>query len=81
MSVHVPLCDLLRRPGAAAVLREHLATLLDGLFARMAADLALLQIAAFAVGLLPAARLHTIATELSEAETRSGTAGSTHRGR
>ncbi|MEV4430180.1 hypothetical protein ACN9M0_34995 [Streptomyces sp. R-07] len=33
-----------------------------------AADLSLLQIAAFAVGLLPTARLHAIAAELSEAE-------------
>ncbi|MFI8770489.1 hypothetical protein ACIGN6_37095 [Streptomyces sp. NPDC053792] len=66
--MHVPLCELLAHPGAAAVLREHFAGLLDGPFARTAADLSLLQIAAFAVGLLPTARLHAIAAELSEAE-------------
>jgi hypothetical protein len=77
-SVHVPLRELLAHPGAAAVLREHFATLLDGPFARMAADLSLLQIAAFAVGLLPAARLQAIAAELSAAE---ATTGSTHHGR
>ncbi|MEU2671503.1 sulfatase [Streptomyces sp. NPDC007164] len=80
-SVHVPLRELLAHPGAAAVLREHFATLLDGPFARMAADLSLLQISAFAVGLLPAARLHAIAAELSGAGAGAeATTGSTHHG-
>ncbi|MEU9094443.1 sulfatase [Streptomyces sp. NPDC087901] len=64
-SVHVPLRDLLTHPGATAILREHFATLLDGPFIRMAADLSLLQIAAFAVGLLPADRLTALATALA----------------
>jgi arylsulfatase A-like enzyme len=65
LSVHVPLRDLLTRPGAEAVLRDHFAALLDGPFARIAADLSLLQISAFAVGLLPAERLRVLSDALA----------------
>lgn len=65
LSVHVPLRDLLAHPAAAKVLRRNFATLFDGPFARMAADLSLLQISAFAIGLLPPLLLHTLAAELA----------------
>lgn len=73
-SVHVPLRDLLTHPGAVAVLREHIATLLDGPFTRVAADLSLLQIAAFAVGLLPTDRLTALATALAGLDSTETTA-------
>jgi len=65
VSVQVPLRELLANPAAEKVLRRHLAGLLDGPFATMAADLSLLQVAAFAVGLLPRPRLDALAADLA----------------
>ncbi|MFJ1886762.1 sulfatase [Streptomyces sp. NPDC088137] len=65
LSVHAPLRDLLAHPEGERILRTHFAALLDGPFARMAAELSLLQIAAFAVGLIPRDLLRAIATELA----------------
>ncbi|MFF8615607.1 sulfatase [Streptomyces sp. NPDC015350] len=74
LSVHVPLRELLTHPAAEAVVRDHFATLLDGPFARVAADLSLLQIAAFAVGLLPPERLRTLADALADVAGRESAA-------
>lgn len=51
--------------GCGRILRTHFAALLHGPFARMAAELSLLQIAAFAVGLIPRDLLQAIAAELA----------------
>ncbi|MFF1260452.1 MULTISPECIES: sulfatase-like hydrolase/transferase [unclassified Streptomyces] len=67
LSVHVPLRDLLAHTEGERILRAHFAALLDGPFARMAAELSLLQIATFAVGLVPRDLLRAIATELAAA--------------
>ncbi|MFJ2133387.1 hypothetical protein ACIOMQ_21315 [Streptomyces sp. NPDC087845] len=65
LSVHVPLRDLLAHTEGERILRTHFAALLDGPFAHMAAELSLLQIAAFAVGLIPRDLLQAIAAELA----------------
>ncbi|MEV5205089.1 sulfatase-like hydrolase/transferase [Streptomyces sp. NPDC053720] len=69
LSVHTPLRKLLAHPQAEAVLRTHFAALLDGLFARAATNLSLLQIAASAIGLLSNDRLRAIATQLAGIDT------------
>ena len=73
VSVHVPLRELLTDPATETVLRRHLAGLLDGPFVTMAAGLSLLQIAAFAVGLLPHQRLDALAADLATVATGQGT--------
>ena len=61
----IPLKQLLAEEKSAAVLRRHVPDLVDGPLIGMAGDLSLLQIAAFAIGLLPRDRLHAIADELA----------------
>ena len=67
LSLHVTQRDLLAHTEGERILRAHFAALLDGPFARMAAELSLLQIATFAVGLVPRDLLRAIATELAAA--------------
>ncbi|WP_221583732.1 sulfatase [Microbacterium sp. G2-8] len=61
----VPLRDLLADDEARAVVARHAPMLVDGGFASFAVGLTLLQIAAFAVGLLPRPLLAALADELS----------------
>ncbi|MFI7099269.1 hypothetical protein ACIBK8_07905 [Streptomyces sp. NPDC050161] len=67
LSVHTPLRDLLAHAEGERILRTHFTALLDGPFARMAGEMSLLQIAAFAVGLVPRDLLQAIAAELAAA--------------
>jgi hypothetical protein len=69
-SVHTPLRDLLADPDARVVIDRHLPRLGDGPLAQIAPELSLVEIAAFAIGLLPVTRLDTIADELSELPAR-----------
>ncbi|GAA1077661.1 sulfatase [Pseudonocardia alni] len=64
LSVHTPLADLLADDGAQAVVHELVPGLLDGPLARIAGHLTLVEIAAFAVGVLPAPRLGEISAAL-----------------
>ncbi|MCP9949948.1 sulfatase [Actinomadura madurae] len=63
--LEIPLRRLLADEESAAVLRRQVPDLVDGPLVGMAGDLTLLQIAAFAIGLLPRARLKAIAAELA----------------
>ncbi|MFJ1615131.1 hypothetical protein ACIODT_10120 [Streptomyces sp. NPDC088251] len=55
----------MRLPEGDRARGDRFAALLDGPFAHMAAELSLLQIAAFAVGLIPRDLLQAIAAELA----------------
>lgn len=64
-SVNARLDDLLSDAAAYQVLRQHIPDLLDGPLVSMAGSLSLLEIAAFAVGILPRQRLRDIADDLA----------------
>jgi arylsulfatase A-like enzyme len=64
-SVNIPIRELLADPQAMVVLRRHAPGLLDGPLTTIANDLTLLEIAAFAIGLLPSDLLRTIAADLA----------------
>jgi hypothetical protein len=64
-SVHVPLRELLADDASRAVLERHLPRIGDGLLPQVAPELSLIEIAAFAIGLLPVPRLEAISAELS----------------
>ncbi|SDT45819.1 sulfatase [Microlunatus soli] len=64
LSVHTPLKDLRADPQAKIIIDRHLPQT-DGVLSQVAADLSMIEIAAFAVGLLPLATLRTISDELS----------------
>lgn len=63
-SVHTSLRGLLADPAAAHVVRGYLGQLLDGPLMSMAGDMSPLEIASFAIGLLPRDRLRALSGEL-----------------
>ncbi|WP_433171938.1 sulfatase [Actinoallomurus sp. CA-150999] len=63
--LEIPLRRLLADEDSAAALRRHVPDLVDGPLVGIAGHLTLLQIAAFAIGLLPRDRLHAVADELA----------------
>jgi hypothetical protein len=65
-SVHVPLRELLADPQARAVVERHVPRINDGLLPQIAPQLSLIEIAAFAIGLLPVSRLDAIAADLAD---------------
>lgn len=65
LSVHTALRVLLADDGARDVIAEHLPQAVDGPLAAIGRDLSLIQIAAFAIGLLPARILNLISDQLS----------------
>jgi arylsulfatase A-like enzyme len=66
-SAHTSLNDLLADPTALAVLRAHVPQLVDGPLRSIAGHLSLVEIAAFAVGILPKRRLGEVAAALAPA--------------
>jgi hypothetical protein len=61
------LNDLLADPTALGVLRAHVPQLVDGPLRSIAGHLSLVEIAAFAVGILPKRRLGEVAAALAPA--------------
>lgn len=65
LSVHTPLRELLSDPDAAAAVSNYLPGVESGPMITIAGEMSLLQIAALAIGMLPQARLRSLATDLS----------------
>ena len=65
LSVHTPLKDLLTDPAARRIVDQHLPQAAGGALPQVAPGLSLLEIAAFAIGLIPLAKLRTISDDLT----------------
>jgi hypothetical protein len=64
--VHTPLKELLADPAAQKIIERHLPRV-EGPLAQVGAELSLIEIAAFAVGLIPLQLLRELSDELSAA--------------
>jgi len=64
LSVHTPLKELLADPAAQKIIERHLPRV-EGPLAQVGAELSLIEIAAFAVGLIPLQLLRELSDELS----------------